>query len=133
MIAYSVVGTAPFIVIVPSEGLTIRAFLPSCARSIIAAQAKSCLLYTSEEGGELAILPGGTQIIPADQTDNLINASCHSKSITFAPQFNIQLSGNPSEEQLQTLEERIMEIARRMFEQMQDEDSSVEALQASLL
>ena len=87
----------------------------------------------NEEGGELAILPGGTQIIPADQTDNLINASCHSKSITFAPQFNIQLSGNPSEEQLQTLEERIMEIARRMFEQMQDEDSSVEALQASLL
>ena len=36
-------------------------------------------------------------------------------------------------DQLQTLEERIMEIARRMFEQMQDEDSSVEALQASLL
>jgi len=47
--------------------------------------------------------------------------------------FNIQLSGNPSEEQLQNLEERIMEIARRMFEQLQDEDSSVEALQASLL
>ena len=91
------------------------------------------LTRINEEGGELAILPGGTQIIPADQTDNLINASCHSKSITFAPQFNIQLSGNPSEEQLQTLEERIMEIARRMFEQMQDEDSSVEALQASLL
>ena len=91
------------------------------------------LTRINEEGGELAILPGGTQIIPADQTDNLINASRHSKSITFAPQFNIQLSGNPSEEQLQNLEERIMEIARRMFEQLQDEDSSVEALQASLL
>ena len=91
------------------------------------------LTRINEEGGELAILPGGTQIIPADQTDNLINASRHSKSITFAPQFNIQLSGNPSEEQLQNLEERIMEIARRIFEQLQDEDSSVEALQASLL
>lgn len=88
--------------------------------------------YINEEGGELAILPGGSQIIPADQTDNIINASRHSKSVTFAPQISVTMSGNASDAEKAETKTWFMQMCREAFQQMQDEDSNLEALQASL-
>lgn len=65
--------------------------------------------HINEEGGELAYLPGGTAIIPADKTDKILddasgsvagevvnNASSNSTSYednsTFAPQFSISVT-----------------------------------------
>ena len=65
--------------------------------------------HINEEGGELAYLPGGTTIIPADKTDKILddasgsvagevvnNASSNSTSYednsTFAPQFSISVT-----------------------------------------
>lgn len=91
------------------------------------------LTRINEEGGELAILPGGSKIIPADQTDNIINASRHSRSIVFAPQISISMSGNPSEEEKEVTKAWILQMIREAFQEIQDEEASIEAVQAALL
>ena len=55
----------------------------------------------NEEGGELAILPGGSAIIPADQTDRLMKSYTNnttnnrsSRSVSFAPSVQITIAGN---------------------------------------
>lgn len=90
------------------------------------------LTRINEEGGEMAILPSGSQIIPADQTDNIINTSRHSKSVTFAPVISITMSGNASDEEKERTREWFMQMCREAFQAIQDEDSTIEALQASL-
>lgn len=90
------------------------------------------LTRINEEGGEMAILPSGSKIIPADQTDNIINASRHSKSLTFAPTITISMSGNASDEEKEQTRAWFMQMCREAFQAMQDEDSGIEALQASL-
>ena len=91
------------------------------------------LTRINEEGGELAILPGGSKIIPADQTDNIINASRHSRSIVFSPQISISMSGNPSEEEKEVTKAWILQMIREAFQEIQDEEASIEAMQAALL
>lgn len=42
------------------------------------------LTHISEQGGEMAILSSDSQIVPAGQTESIINTFRHSKSVTFA-------------------------------------------------
>lgn len=90
------------------------------------------LTRINEEGGEMAVLPSGSKIIPADQTDNIINASRHNKQNTFAPQISVTISGNATDEEKQETKAWFMQMCREAFQQMKDEDSGIEALQASL-
>ena len=39
--------------------------------------------HINERGGEMAYLPSGTAIIPADKTDEIINNSTSSSSVTY--------------------------------------------------
>lgn len=91
------------------------------------------LTRINEEGGEMAILPSGSKIIPADQTDNIINASRHTKTVTFAPQFNVTIGGNLSEEQKEQTKEWFTQMVRDVLQTVQDEDSVSESIQASLM
>lgn len=91
------------------------------------------LTRINEEGGELALLPGGSKIIPADQTDNIINASRHSTSVTFAPQISITMNGNPSEEEKEQTRAWVLQMVREAYQEIQDEEAGVEALQDALL
>ncbi len=57
----------------------------------------------NEEGGELAILPGGSAIIPADQTDRLMKSYTNnttnnrsSRSVSFAPSVKSRLRVMPT-------------------------------------
>lgn len=90
------------------------------------------LTMINEEGGEMAVLPSGSKIIPADQTDNIINSSRNSKQVTFAPQIEVTIGGNVSEAEKQQTKAWFMQMCREAWQQMQDEDSNIEALQASL-
>jgi hypothetical protein len=90
------------------------------------------LTRINEQGGEMAILPSGSQIIPADQTENIINTSRHSKSITFAPQISVTMSGNASDEEKEQTKAWFLQMCRDAYRQMQNEDTNIEALQASL-
>ena len=91
------------------------------------------LTRINEEGGEMAILPGGSKIIPADQTDNIINTSRHSKAVTFAPQISVTMSGNASEEEKQQTKAWFMQMCREAYQTLQDEDSNIEALETALV
>lgn len=90
------------------------------------------LTRINEQGGEMAILPSGSQIIPADQTENIINTSRHSKSVTFAPQISVTMSGNASDEEKEQTKAWFLQMCRDAYRQMQNEDTNIEALQASL-
>ena len=90
------------------------------------------LTRINEQGGEMAILPSGSQIIPADQTENIINTSRHSKSVTFAPQISATMSGNASDEEKEQTKAWFLQMCRDAYRQMQNEDTNIEALQASL-
>ena len=90
------------------------------------------LTRINEQGGEMAILPSGSQIIPADQTENIINTSRHSKSITFAPQISVTMSGDASDEEKEQTKTWFLQMCRDAYRQMQNEDTNIEALQASL-
>ena len=90
------------------------------------------LTRINEQGGEMAILPSGSQIIPADQTENIINTSHHSKSVTFAPQISVTMSGNASDEEKEQTKTWFLQMCRDAYRQMQNEDTNIEALQASL-
>ena len=90
------------------------------------------LTRINEQGGEMAILPSGSQIIPADQTENIINTSRRSKSITFAPQISVTMSGDASDEEKEQTKAWFLQMCRNAYRQMQNEDTNIEALQASL-
>ena len=87
--------------------------------------------YINEEGGEIAVLPSGSKVIPADKSEAIVNSSRHSKRFLFAPQISVVMSGTPSTEEQQRTKEWFKQMCREAYEEMQDEDSREEALEES--
>lgn len=90
--------------------------------------------YVNEEGGEMAILPSGTTILPADRSKELIEsvASGQSNNVvskSFSPVVNIQVSGNMDNSQVDDLEYRIRAILREMKGEMDEDDYTNLAIQ----
>lgn len=52
--------------------------------------------------------------------------------MTFAPQISVTMSGNASDAEKAETKAWFMQMCREAFQQMQDDDSNLEALQASL-
>lgn len=98
--------------------------------------------WMNEQGGELAVLPGGSAIIPADQTERLMQSYSNSISntnnstsnrtvITMNPEFKIVVQGDAGNEQtLSNLEARLRSIFRELYQEAQEEDYTKRALQA---
>jgi len=92
----------------------------------------------NEEGGELAYLPSGTAIIPADQTNKIINDSTtnnnaveYTDSSTFAPQLSIimgESSGVVDEEALMV---RICDQMEQFWRKKKEEEYHKRALQGA--
>lgn len=93
------------------------------------------MTYVNERGGELAVLPDGSEVVPADQTDRILRGDKGGKSLTLSPTFNVQLGGTATEEDKAALEEwlreKVKELARVAMEEMQDEDAFEANLQGS--
>lgn len=89
------------------------------------------LTRINEQGGEMAILPSGSQIIPADQTENIINTSRRpSPSLCPADQrYHVRRRQRRGKEQTKAW---FLQMCRNAYRQMQNEDTNIEALQASL-
>ena len=87
--------------------------------------------HINEEGGEIAFLPDGTTIVPADKSERLISTQKTSSKV-FAPTYNVHLSGKASEEDKREIEELIRRVSREEYEQFADEDAFEEAYQESL-
>jgi phage-related protein len=102
--------------------------------------------WMNEQGGELAVLPGGSAIIPADQTERLMqsytnfvtnsntnnNTSNTSRtSVVINPSFTIKIEGNAGDERtMSALEDRLRSIFRDLYQEAQEEDYTARALQA---
>ena len=72
----------------------------------------------NEEGGELAYLPGGTAIIPADKTDRILTGgSSYSISIVN----NVQ--GIPDEASIQELNRRLEETIKRIMREENNQEN----------
>ena len=93
----------------------------------------------NEEGGELAYLPSGTAIIPADQTEKIINDSTtnnssaveYTDSSTFAPQLSIVVGegGGPIDEE--ALLARIRDQMEQFWREKKEEEYHKRALQGA--
>ena len=95
------------------------------------------LTYMNEEGGELAILPSGTAIIPADQTNRLMssfnsttNHNSSSKSVSMNPSIQITIQGSADEGTVSNLEARLRAMFRELYQEAQEQDYTDRAMQA---
>lgn len=92
--------------------------------------------YMNEQGGELAILPGGSAIIPADQTDRLVSSfsqnnttNQNSSSVTLSPQISINVTGGDGASVAEEVEARIRALFNDLYAEAQERDYSNRALQ----
>ena len=91
----------------------------------------------NEEGGELAYLPSGTAIIPADKTDEIINNSTSSSNAytdnsTFAPQISLSYGGGGADQGSETsLEDRLQGILEKFWREKKDEEYHNRAVQGA--
>lgn len=92
------------------------------------------LTYMNEEGGELALLPGGTAIIPADQTDRLMQSFSSSttnqgsKQINISPNIEITVTGGDSSTAL-NIKEQLRALFSELYQEAQDQDYSNRIMQ----
>lgn len=81
--------------------------------------------------GELAYLPGGTAIVPAEKADQLITRG-GGKVLHFAPSINISLSGSASEADKAEIDERVRRVIRDEYERLRAEEAEREAIQEGI-
>lgn len=93
--------------------------------------------WMNEEGGELAILPGGSAIIPADQTDRLMKSYTNnttnnrsSRSISFSPSVQITIAGNADSSTVANLKEQLRALFDELYQEAQAQDYTDRAMQA---
>ena len=90
----------------------------------------------NEEGGELAFLPQGTAIIPADKTDQIINNSTSSESAsfqdhsTFSPQISITLTGETAApDAAEIIADKVREMMEQFWEEKKEQEYHQRAMQ----
>ena len=82
-------------------------------------------------GGELAYLPGGTAVVPADKTDRLIGRSS-GRVLQFAPVVNVTLEGRATEEDKAAIEEMTRRVIREEYERLRTQEAEDEAIQEAI-
>lgn len=93
--------------------------------------------YMNEEGGELAVLPGGSANIPADQTDRLMSSFSSnvtnqqsSSNVTMAPNINITVEGGGDPQAIaEAVEARIRALFGELYAEAQEKDYTDRAMQ----
>lgn len=84
--------------------------------------------HMNEEGGELAYLPSGTAILPADKTDAVIRSSTSSSNAAyednsqFAPEIHITLSGNVEEETADELAKKLRDVLETFWREKKEQE-----------
>lgn len=83
------------------------------------------LTYMNEEGGELALLPSGTAIIPADRSEQLIdgivtNNANDNRTWAFSPNVVIQVTSDADMSVVEKIEEKLRELFPELYKEMQE-------------
>lgn len=95
------------------------------------------LTYMNEEGGELAVLPSGSTIIPSDRSkqlmdgvvNNIVNNEQENKKMVFSPNIVIHITGNADDSIIAKLEAKLRELFPELYRQMQEADYANRSLQ----
>ncbi len=88
--------------------------------------------HINERGGELAFLPSGSAIIPADKSEQIINNSRSTNmvvSVPFSPTIHVEVSGNPDSENVASLKEELKQTIKELWQEMKEEDTINLAIQ----
>ena len=86
------------------------------------------LTYMNEEGGELAVLPSGTQIIPADRSEQLVNQIANNQNSgrveqVFSPNITISVSGGSMDDAtVAMIEQRLMATMEERWREWNDDN-----------
>lgn len=88
--------------------------------------------HINERGGEIAYLPSGSTIIPADKSEQIINNG-QKRTITISAPFHMELviniNGNPDDSLIAQLEERIKQAVKEAHEEWTEETEMKLAIQ----
>ena len=80
--------------------------------------------HINERGGEMAYLPSGSTIIPADKSEQIISNS-RSQNVTnstqFSPEVKIEITGSVTPETVASLKEELRQTMRELWDEMQEE------------
>ncbi|UWO83120.1 hypothetical protein NQ487_19830 [Hungatella hathewayi] len=88
--------------------------------------------HINERGGEIAYLPSGSTIIPADKSEQIIKGSQQqnvSVSAPFTPVVNIDIHGNVDPGTAASLKDEIKQTMRELYQEFKNEDAMNMAIQ----
>lgn len=80
--------------------------------------------HINERGGEIAYLPSGSTIIPADKSEQIINNSRSqnvSNSVQFNPEVKIEISGSVAPETVSLITEESKQTLRDFWREMHED------------
>ena len=93
------------------------------------------LTWMNEEGGELAVLPSGSTIIPADQTDRIMQSYTNStvnqtnSPTVLSPNIQIYVSGGNGADSAMQIKEQIKALFDELYQEAQEKEYSRRAMQ----
>ena len=105
--------------------------------SAVTVKAEGGWTHINERGGEMAYLPSGTAIIPADKTDEIINNSTSSSSVTyedhstFSPTISITLGGETTKADAEEIVRRVKQAMEDFWQEKKEEEYHERTLQGA--
>ena len=88
--------------------------------------------HINERGGEMAYLPSGTKIIPADKSEQIISNNRQqnvSVAAPFNPNINIAVYGNADQNTVSSIRDEVLQVMREVLQEMNEEESIQMAIQ----
>lgn len=91
--------------------------------------------HMNEEGGELAFLPSGSAILPADQTDAVLHGGTaqvvYEDNSQFAPQIHITLGGEVDQAAADELTQKIKEALEQFWREKKEQEYHERVMQGA--
>ncbi len=88
--------------------------------------------HINEQGGELAFLPSGSAIIPADKSEQILSG-IRSQNITLSAPFNpaiaLHISGSVGAETISTMKEELWRTMEEFWKEKKEEEAMALAIQ----
>ena len=88
----------------------------------------------NEQGGEIAVLPKGSTIIPADKSAQIVNSMTSStietrQSVSISPNISIKIDGRPDEGAIRRMICELKTMFHTLYQEEQERDYAGRAIQ----
>lgn len=90
--------------------------------------------YMNEQGGEIAVLPRGSTIIPADKSAQIVNSMASStietrQSVSISPNISIKIDGTPDDGAISRMISELKTMFHTLYQEEQERDYAGRAIQ----